>query len=169
MRVSIQAADNIIIIDGKILTVNCSTLRSRNISAVQWYDELGEVEFKDHKQANQAIRSIKEFQSLIDEAKPLADPKAQTPDELDAQHRAYMERNPDARRAWDERDAALKRESEMRKAEQQKAAEALASGATDAKPLPGAPPFTGLPDPPQPQSPMQPETGTKPKMKPKKK
>jgi hypothetical protein len=182
MRVSIQVDDNIIVIDGKVMNVDLQALRGRNISAVQWYGELGEVEFKGHKQANQTIRSIKEFQEFMKRAKPPPDPTAPTPDELDAQHRAYLERNPDARRAWDERDAAMKRDAEARAALAAQGQQALEDHTTSAKPLPapeqrpplqpgaperpplGALPFTGLPEPPQPT-----ETDTKPKTKPKKK
>jgi hypothetical protein len=172
MRVSILVADNVIVIDGKTMNVDLQALRGRNISAVQWYGELGEVEFAGHKQANQSIRSFKEFQEFVDRAKPPPDPKTPTPDELDAGHQAYLQRNPDALRPWKERDAAIKREAEMRQAEMQKGQDALASGTTAARPLPGAqppllqPPFVapGLEQPGESQS----ET-PKPKTKPKKK
>jgi len=171
MRVSIQVDDNIIVIDGKTMNVDLQALRGRNISAVQWYGELGEVEFKGHKLANQSIRSIKEFQEFIDRAKPPPDPKTPTPDELDAQHRAYLERNPDALRPWQDRDAAIKREAKMRNAEMKKAQDALASGETAARPLPGTqppllqPPFIA----PGTEAVQEQELQSKPKTKPKKK
>ena len=166
MRVSMQVADNVIVVDGKTLNVDFQALRGRNISAVQWYGELGEVEFKNHVQANQTIRSFKEFQEFIVRAMPPPDPKTPTPDELDAQHFGYLERNPDALRPWAERDAALKREAEMRQAEMQKGQDALAGCETAARPLPPSHPFVapGLEQPGESQS----ET-PKPKTKPKKK
>ena len=165
MRVSMQVADNVIVVDGKTLNVDLQALRGRNISAVQWYGELGEVEFKNHVQANQTIRSFKEFQEFIVRAMPPPDPKTPTPDELDAQHFGYLERNPDALRPWAERDAALKREAEMRQAEMQKGQDALASGATAARPLPPSPPFVA----PGTEAVQEQELQSKPKTKPKKK
>jgi hypothetical protein len=157
MRVSIQTADNIITIDGKAHHVDCTGLRGRNISAVQWYGELGEVEFIGHKQPNQTIRSLGDLQYYVDEAKPIPEPEPPTPDELQAQHQAYMARHPNARAAWDERDAALTREAEMRRAEIEKGEAALESGETAAKPLPGQPIAAET------------QTQPKPKTKPKKK
>jgi hypothetical protein len=162
MRVSIHTADNIIVIDGKTLAVDCRTLRSREVAALQWYGQMGEVEFIGHKRQNEIIRSLKEFQDFIDRAQPIPEPEPPTPDELDAMHEGYMARHPNARAAWDERDAAMKREAEMRAAEIEKGRQALADHETAAKPLPPTPIAGATQVNPQ----LEPE---KPKTKPKKK
>jgi hypothetical protein len=169
MRVSIQAIDNMIVIDGKPFALDCTRLRGQNISAVQWYGDRGEVEFVEHKQQNQIIKSFKAFEEYLAGKQEINEPEPPTPDELDAEHRAYMERHPNARAAWDERDAAIRREAEMRAAEIERGKEALASGETAARPLPG----TSVPGAPPPVSPKPStapsEAETKPKTKPKKK
>jgi hypothetical protein len=48
MRVSIQVADDIAIIDRVAKVVDCAVLRNNRISAVQWYGDHGEIEFERH-------------------------------------------------------------------------------------------------------------------------
>ena len=109
MRVSIQVADDIVIIDRVAKTVDCAPLRNNQISAVQWYGDHGEIEFERHHKPNEVFRSFEEFQSFVTAAKPIPSPKAPTPQELDEMHNRYMLEHPDARRAWEERDAEVQR------------------------------------------------------------
>jgi D-alanyl-D-alanine carboxypeptidase len=127
MRVSIIPADNMVVIDGKAMFADLKVLRGRNVSAVQWFDRRGEVEFVGHAQQNQVITSLKMFQEFIDLARTPPDPRSPTPSELEAQNRAYIFRNPEARRAWDEQDAAQRREAEARAALEKKGQEAAAA------------------------------------------
>jgi hypothetical protein len=108
-RVSIQVEDNIVVVDRKVLTVDCSPLREKRISAVQWYDDHGEVEFERHHKGNEIIHSLEEFQSLVTAAKPIPSPKPPTPQELDEMHNRFMLEHPEARAAWEQRDAEVKR------------------------------------------------------------
>jgi hypothetical protein len=107
MRISIQTEDNIIVIDRVAKTVDCERLREAQISAVQWYGDHGEIEYERHARPNETFDNLDQFQSLVDGAAPLTDPKMPTPDELHTVNAAYHERNPDARRAWEARDKEI--------------------------------------------------------------
>jgi hypothetical protein len=108
-RVSIVVEDDIIVIDKKVMTVDCAPLRSNRISAIQWYGDHGEIEFERHHKPNEVLHSLEEFQSLVTAAKPIPSPKPPTPQELNETHNRLMLEHPDARRAWDQRDAEVKR------------------------------------------------------------
>lgn len=77
MRVSILAADNIIQNDGKTYTSDCSQLITDGISAVQWHDDWGEVEYTTNladntRKPNERITDFAPFQSYVDKAAPLS-------------------------------------------------------------------------------------------------
>jgi hypothetical protein len=108
-RVSIQAADDIIVIDRAVKTVDCTKLREAKISAVQWYGDHGEIEYQRHAKPNETFDSLEQFQSLVTAAKPIPSSKPPTPAELDEMNNRFMLEHPDARRAWEERDAEVKR------------------------------------------------------------
>jgi hypothetical protein len=109
MRVSIQVADDIVVIDRVAKQVDCAPLRSNRISAIQWYGDHGEIEFERHHKPNEVFHSFEEFQSLVTAAKPIPSPKPPTPQELDEMRNRFMLEHPDARQAWIERDAEIKR------------------------------------------------------------
>jgi hypothetical protein len=118
MRVSVIAADNVVVVDGKPMQVDCKSLRDLRISAIQWYDDHGEVEFDRHHKPNETMKDYASLKKLIDAAKPFPSPKAPTPAELLETHNRYMLEHPDARKAWDEYDAEQKRlADEVRKRE----------------------------------------------------
>lgn len=109
MRVSVQVADDIIVVDGKVMTVNCEALREHRVSAIQWYGDRGEIEFEQHHKPNEIIEDAASLQKFVDVAKPIPSPKTLTPDELLEMRNRYMLEHPDARKAWDEHDAEAKR------------------------------------------------------------
>jgi hypothetical protein len=120
-RVSIIADDDSIVIDRVAKIVDCAKLREAKISAVQWYDDHGEIEYARHAKPNKTFDSFEEFQSLVDDAKPVPSPKPPTPQELDEMNNRYLLEYPDARKPWDERhaehqrllDEAVKRDPRM--------------------------------------------------------
>lgn len=69
MRVSIIAADNLIYIDGEAHDCDCSGLLASGVSAVQWHDGQGEVEFVGHVEPNEMITNFEPFQAFVDKAK----------------------------------------------------------------------------------------------------
>lgn len=71
MRVSINAADNIVVIDGEPCRSDCAELITSGISIVQWYGDHGEIEFIGHAQPNGAITDFAPYQSYVDNAVPL--------------------------------------------------------------------------------------------------
>jgi hypothetical protein len=75
MRVSIAAHDNLITVDGVTKTVNCSALIAAEISAIQWYNDHGEIEFIGHKKINERITNFDKYAPLINAAQSL--PSAQ--------------------------------------------------------------------------------------------
>jgi hypothetical protein len=125
MRVSIAAADDIIVIDKKVMTVDCTPLRANRISAIQWYDDHGEIEFERHHKPNEVFHSLEQFQSLVDGAKSIRSPKPPTPQELDEMNNRYLLEHPDARRAWIERDTEVQRLFEEAMAHDPRAAQAI--------------------------------------------
>lgn len=74
MRVSINAADNIAVIDGEPCRSDCAELITSGISIVQWYDDHGEIEFIGHAQPNGEISDFAPYQSYVDNAVPIAPP-----------------------------------------------------------------------------------------------
>ena len=71
MRVSIIAADNMVVIDGTAHDCDCSKLLAHGISALQWYGAEGEIEYVGHKQPNEITDSLENFQEFIDKATPV--------------------------------------------------------------------------------------------------
>ena len=108
-RVSIIAEDDSIVIDRVAKMVDCTKLREAKISAVQWYGDHGEIEFELHHKPNETFHSLEEFQVLVDGAKPIPSPRPPTPQELDEMQNRFMLEYPDARKAWEERDAEVRR------------------------------------------------------------
>lgn len=109
MRVSVQVADDIIVIDGKVKTVNCEALRKLRVSAIQWYGESGEIEFERHHKPNEIIKDAADLKALVEIAKDIQSPSPPTPAELDDMNRRYLLEHPDWRKPWDEYDAEMKR------------------------------------------------------------
>jgi hypothetical protein len=75
MRVTIIADDNAVYVEGECFLIDCAALRKKNIHAVQFYREHGEVEYKSqwlkdesrwHREPNKMIDSVAEFQDIID-------------------------------------------------------------------------------------------------------
>lgn len=65
-RVTVVKEDNVVIVDGNIInTCDLSGLAS-NIHAIQWDGSSGEIEYNDGT-VNEAITSISDYQSIIDE------------------------------------------------------------------------------------------------------
>lgn len=67
MRLTIIRDDNLVIVDGRPLRIDCSAL-PQSVSAVQWYGDHGEVETTDGdgRRANLAMQSMDDYQSLVD-------------------------------------------------------------------------------------------------------
>lgn len=63
MRATIVVDDNVVLVDGIPMPVDCQPLVQDNIHAVQWYGDYGEVEFKSFfdKTAKQVAREPNEF------------------------------------------------------------------------------------------------------------
>jgi hypothetical protein len=75
MHVRILAAENIIIVDGKGMQLDCMTLRSKLVSIITWYGERGEIEYVGGRRV--LIKKLDAFQpdgftlqALIDAGKP---------------------------------------------------------------------------------------------------
>jgi hypothetical protein len=67
MKVTIVVPDNIVLVNGKAHTIDCSAFVA--VHAVQWDGDAGEVEYADVEGAkipNQLISDISPYQSLID-------------------------------------------------------------------------------------------------------
>ena len=76
MRISIVTEDNRMFNDGLMFLVDCQNLRDKNIHAVQWYDEWGEVEYKTvwvkdekhfHSEPNSHITDLSMVKAQTDE------------------------------------------------------------------------------------------------------
>jgi hypothetical protein len=69
MRATILVHDNIVRINDRTLTIDCSSV-DQNIRVVQWYDSFGEIEFNnDAGQAffrNGKLDTLDEFRPIID-------------------------------------------------------------------------------------------------------
>jgi hypothetical protein len=98
MRASIVAADNIVVVDGVSLISDCSALLADGVSAVQWYNDKGEVEHVGHVLPNKAIDDLSPYQIYIDQAVPL---KWLTPEETLANHEEWRRKHPEEVAAWD--------------------------------------------------------------------
>ena len=109
MRVSVQVADDIIVVDGAVMTVDCTSLRKLRVSAIQWYGDHGEVEFDRHHKPNEHMPDFTSLQKLVEAGRHLSSPKPPTPAELTEMHNRLLIEYPDWRRPWDERDAEMKR------------------------------------------------------------
>jgi hypothetical protein len=70
MRVTIIPPDGMVYVEGQALAVDCSSI-DPSIHAIQWYDTIGEIEFKtddttNTRQPNAKITDISPFQHVID-------------------------------------------------------------------------------------------------------
>jgi hypothetical protein len=75
MRVSINAIDDVITIDGTAGLTDCAALFAQGISAVQWRDDIGELEFVGHSKPNEVITEFTPYQSYVDNAVPIPEPE----------------------------------------------------------------------------------------------
>jgi hypothetical protein len=71
MRATIVVDDNIVLVDGKPQTVDCSPLVADGIHAVQWYDSVGEVEYRTDLETgdrapNARITDFSPYQPYVD-------------------------------------------------------------------------------------------------------
>jgi hypothetical protein len=111
MRVAISSVDDVIHIDGNAMRTDCAALRAREISAVQWYGEAGEIEYIGHKRPNEKIEDFEPFHAFVAQAEPFQEPEPMTPDESRAHWEAYLARHPDLKAALEkeqaERDAIV--------------------------------------------------------------
>jgi hypothetical protein len=57
-------------IDGAAHDVDCSALLEKGIRAVQWYNDVGEVEYVGHHKPNHEIRDMIAYQQFIHQATP---------------------------------------------------------------------------------------------------
>lgn len=74
MRVTIVVPDNRVIIDGEGYRVDCSSLVDRDIHALQWYDDHGELEFVTKRidqvatrKGNVNVHDFAPYQHLLDQ------------------------------------------------------------------------------------------------------
>jgi hypothetical protein len=76
MRVTIIVDDDTVLVDGKPQKVDCKSLARDGFHAVQWYDKIGEVEYRSEidfdtaklaRQPNETITDFAPFQSYVDE------------------------------------------------------------------------------------------------------
>jgi hypothetical protein len=74
MRASIVVEDNIVVVDGVIKTTDCAMLLGDGISAVQWEDTSGHIEYVGHAKPNEAITDFAPYQHYVDDAQPLPPP-----------------------------------------------------------------------------------------------
>ncbi len=66
MRATIVVEDDIVVIDGKARTVDCSPLIKDGTHAVQWYDVFGEVEFRNEFDAEAKVMTRKPNETITD-------------------------------------------------------------------------------------------------------
>jgi hypothetical protein len=66
MRATIVVDDNIVLVDGKARTVDCSPLIKDGTHAVQWYDLFGEVEFRTEFDGDAKVMTRKPNETITD-------------------------------------------------------------------------------------------------------
>jgi hypothetical protein len=71
MRATIVVDDNIVLVGGVAQKVDCSPLIAQNIHAVQWYDTVGEEEFRADPETgarapNNKIADFSPYQPYVD-------------------------------------------------------------------------------------------------------
>jgi hypothetical protein len=96
MRASIIAEDNIVVVDGKGMSSDCSGLIATDIRVVQWYSDKGEVEYIGHVSPNKLIDDFSPYQIYIDQAEPMPEPEPMTPEQHIAFQDEYWKRHPAA-------------------------------------------------------------------------
>ena len=72
MKLSIIPEDNMVVLDGAAVEVDCSSINP-NIHAVQWYNTFGVVEVKQG--ASQRIANLDKFQEVVTKAQEAIAPK----------------------------------------------------------------------------------------------
>jgi hypothetical protein len=95
VRVSIHTTDNTIYLDGKPMRCDCAALREKHVTAVQWHDDRGEIEYFGHKQPNEPIESFELVRPFVERAKPFPQPKAMTLEESKAHWEKYLIDHPE--------------------------------------------------------------------------
>jgi hypothetical protein len=67
-RVSIISTDHNIVIDGVGMKTDCAELLADQISAVQWEDGAGHIEFVRHVRPNEMIDDFSPFEKYVEAA-----------------------------------------------------------------------------------------------------
>lgn len=76
MRATIVVEDNIVLIEGEAMPVDCKALIADGIRAVQWYEVFGEVEYRTEldtkekaftRKGNEKITDFSPYQKYVDE------------------------------------------------------------------------------------------------------
>jgi hypothetical protein len=120
VRVSIHSTDNTIYIEGKAMRTDCSALREEHISAVQWYEDKGEIEYFGHKKPNMEIDSFDVVRPFVERAQPFPQPKAMTLEESRAHWEQYLRDHPELAESLDNERIRLAEEQARVEAEQAK-------------------------------------------------
>ena len=70
MRVAILVPQNVIIIDGEGMYLDCRPLRSQGISLVRWNKDHGNIEYAGGAKPNGSIKKLDAFKHHVDAASP---------------------------------------------------------------------------------------------------
>jgi len=70
MRVAILVPQNVIIIDGKGMYLDCRQLRSQGIALVRWNKDHGDIEYAGGAKRNGSIKKFDAFKHHVDAASP---------------------------------------------------------------------------------------------------
>ena len=70
MRVAILVPQNVIIIDGKGMYLDCRQLRSQGIAVVRWNKDHGDIEYAGGAKRNGSIKKFDAFKHHVDAASP---------------------------------------------------------------------------------------------------
>lgn len=70
MRVAVLVPQNVIIIDGKGMYLDCRPLRSQGISLVRWNKDHGDIEYAGGAKPTGSIRKFDAFKRYVDAARP---------------------------------------------------------------------------------------------------
>ena len=106
MRVTIIVDDNMVFVEGKSRRVDCAALVANNIHAVQWYADIGEIEFGSvfnpdtktlMRQPNQSITDFSSFQTYVDAWQIENAAQELIELEYEEQHARNLARNEEAR------------------------------------------------------------------------
>jgi hypothetical protein len=70
MRVAVLVPQNVIIIDGKGMYLDCRQLRSQGIALVRWNKDHGDIEYAGGAKRNGSIKKFDAFKHHVDAASP---------------------------------------------------------------------------------------------------